>query len=564
FETLLYYLQNILQNRPVLLLEIATSLADEVTRLESMAAPTSLDSQLLYQHRQKGHPYYDELTETHYLETYSRIHSTVMGVDRKGKIRIFGLRNHAYEAPLLSLLDDPKTVKELVNETMWGVRLKENTLNAILNHINPMFQQNEKGQWSTAWDSQALSNELQRVISLHFDEVAERNRAWRGYPYEKEKSKYKLPWQSEWRTNVLESNRILSRERHADEVAQRLIYRLQKGMEIMGKSLADVKVLACVTSPAMLLANYIHRWWPPQYDRPAVSDLGYYVMLSHPKELPSIVKSGGIVIVHDILDRGAISGKLYNVLLQQHQDILCLLSFIQLVSQLKGTEVAPIESGWTPEPGEGKYDFLPKHSMIWVKRPEKCPAPTAEESDKNTFWIEPRTLRPVRYLTLRRQFEPGKDKDLDRRNRYLKRFDHSTDGCLFAAGHYVYGPRHFSVSVDVQKTLNGEIGDEIALWLADICGNPGGRQPQEWENKEGKKLTGDVTAVLMPLHSQIHYIWPKVEKILVQRGRRQLTYLLDATLFAGSGPAYRIPIQFQGQIAAAVKESVEAFKKGKS
>ncbi len=287
-------------------------------------------------------------------------------------------------------------------------------------------------------------------------------------------------------------------------------------------------------------------------------------MLSHPKDLPSIVKSGGIVIVHDILDRGAITGKLTDVLRQQDLEVLCILSFIKLERRLEGTAVAPIDMGWIPEPGKDEENFLPKHAMIRVKRPESCPPPTTEESDKNTFWIEPRTLRPVRYTALRRQFEPGKDTDLDRRNRYLERFDHSADGCLFAAGHYIYGYRHFSVSVDVRKTLTGEIGDEIALWLADICENPTGRNPAEWESPEGKSLKGDVTAVLMPLHSQIHYIWPKVEKILAQRGRRQLLWLLDATLFAGSGPSYRIPLQFRQQITDAVKDALKAFKMRKS
>lgn len=561
FETLLHFLQNILQHRPVLLIEIEPGLAHEVIRLESMGAPTTLDEDLIYRHLPKEGPYYAELSEKEFLETYNRIHATVLGIDRDGRYHIFGLRNHDYEAPLLSLIETPKSIDNLYDETFWEEPLKKNMLKAILNYINPMFYQNEKGLWLTVWDKMALSVEVQRVMSRHFDEVAKRSKAWRGYPHEVEKCRYKIPWQKQWRPNFLETTRILSRERHADEVAQRLIYRLQKGLTLRGKSLRDVKVLACMTAPAMLLASFIYRWWPTQCERPAVSDLGYYVMLSHPGDLPSLVKTGGIVIVCDIMDTGILSGKLIDALKHQGMDILCMLSFMNMIPGLGKTQVNPIEMGWKPKPGESEDGFIPKHALICVKSPDFCKPPQPDEKDMNAYWIEPRTMRPIRYTSLRRQFERGHDPDLDRRNRYLERFDRSSSGCLFAAGHFVYGSRHFSVSIDVQKVLTGEIGDEIAVWVADICENPADREKGEWESDIGRDLKGDVTAVLMPLHSQVHYIWPKVEKILAQRGRRQPTWLLDATLFAGSGPVYRIPQQFQHQIRMAVQESVSVKSK---
>ncbi|MCX6582572.1 MAG: hypothetical protein NT166_20560 [Candidatus Aminicenantes bacterium] len=558
FETLLFFLQNILQFRPVLLVEIDAKLAHDVIELESISAPTTLDKDLITQRSVTGELYFGEVSEEKYLETYNRIHATVMGIDRDGRYYIFGLRNHAYEAPLLSLIETPKTIEELCNETIWEEQLKESTLKSILNHINPMFQQDNKGQWNTVWNAFGLSIEVKRVMSSHFDDVAKRCGAWRGQPYEKKAAKFNLPWQKEWCSNFLESSLILSRERHADEVAQRLIYRLQKGLEIRGKSLADVKVLASMQAPAMLLASYIHRWWPSPFERPAVSDLGYYVMLGHPRDLPTIVKTGGILIVQDILATGKISGKLIEILRRQKLEILGVLSFIKMEKNLPKTTVTSIGFGWNPLPGESHEGFIPRHAMIQVKRPTKCPPPQPDEKDENTYWIEPRTLQPIRYTFLRRQFKRGQDPDLDRRNKYLERFDNCNDECLFASGHYVYGNRHFSISVDVPTVLTGEIGDEIALWLADICENFPGRKRGEWESEDGSQLEGDITAVLMPLHSQVHYIWPKVEKILAQRGRRQPTWLLDATLFIGIGPSYQIPQQLQYQIKTAVEEAIQA------
>jgi len=557
FETLLHFLQNILQHRPVLLVEIEPELAREVIRLEGNGAPTTLDKNFIYRDLPQDGPYYAELSEKEFLETYNRIHATVLGIDRDGKYYMFGIRNHAYEKPLLSLIETPKSIEELCNETFWDEPLKENSLKAILNNINPMFHRNKDGQWQTVWDKIGLSVEVQRVMSMHFDDVAKKNNAWRGYPYEQEKCKFRIPLQKEWRSNFLETTRILSRERHADEVAQRLIYRLEKGLALRGKSLNDVRILACMTAPALLLASFIHRWWPLQYERPAISDLGYYIMLSHPGELPFLVKGGGIVIVHDIMDTGILSGKLIEALKHQGMDILCMLSFIMMKPDLKETEVNLIEKGWIPEKDETEKDFIPKHALIRVKQPLSCNPSQPDEKDTIAYWIEPRTMRPLKYTSLRRQLKRGPDPDIKRRNQCLERFNRSSNDCLFAAGHFVYGYRHFSVSIDVQKVLTGEIGDEIALWIADICENLPDRRKRDWESEIGHNLKGDVTAVFMPLHSQVHYIWPKVEKILAQRGRRHPTWLLDATFFTGRAPSYRIPQQFLYQIKEAVQESVD-------
>jgi hypothetical protein len=119
------------------------------------------------------------------------------------------------------------------------------------------------------------------------------------------------------------------------------------------------------------------------------------------------------------------------------------------------------------------------------------------------------------------------------------------------------------VTVDIRRTLTGTIGDELAGWLADICEGRVDRPRKPWESPAGSALVGDVTAVLMPLHSQIHYVWPKVENLLAQRGRRQHNWWLEATLFTGAGPHYLLPAQFEDQIYQAVKEAVQS-KRGKA
>lgn len=183
FETLLHLLQNLLQNRPVLLVEIDPLLAREVDELERQAAPTQLKERALESGRNKdGVPY--EISETRYLETFSRVHSPVLGLDQDGRRYLFGILAPQYKDPLLSLIDTPKSIKDLCSEKHDGVYLKEGHLLAILNNVNYLFEVSpeEKTEelWRTTWSSQALANEASRVISSHFDAVAERCQAWRG------------------------------------------------------------------------------------------------------------------------------------------------------------------------------------------------------------------------------------------------------------------------------------------------------------------------------------------------------------------------------------------------
>jgi hypothetical protein len=531
FETFLYLLQNALQNRAVLFIEMNPGLAQRVAELESALSETKLDAELLFKPSINNRKIYNELSERRFLETYSRVQSTVLAIDRDGKLYIFGLSDHTYEKALISLIENPRTISEVCQETDHA-ELKEGVFRSVLNAMNPLFWVDEVGAWHCIWGPRELANETSRVMSLHFDALAERSHAWRGrekdriVPHsdggqgnagfgkgsEKPRILFNLSWQEKWRTEFLEASRILSRERYVDEAAQRLIYRLKCGLETRHKSLSDVKVLACATGPAMLLASAIHRWWPsipgsPEAEgsksvlgesfRPVVADLSSYILMRRMRDLPAIA-SGGIVIVQDILERRQISGELIKALQKQSREVLCVLSLIRLEHRLSITTITDILDGWKCGPDE-----VPHQAMIRVRSPEECEALREDEDDTNAFWVEPRSLSPMPYPSLRRSFEEGRDPGLARRAKYLPKFDDRQYGCLFAAGHYVYGRRHYSVAVDVRSVLIGPIGDEIADWLADLCAGKPGRARAGWERADEVRFGGDVTGVLMPLHSQI-------------------------------------------------------------
>jgi hypothetical protein len=677
FETLLYLLQNVLQHRPVLFVEMDPNLAREIIRLEQTGS-TELHSGLPDRLPSVTGRSYDEISERNYLETYQRVHSTVLGLDIHGKRYIFGLNHRWCEPVLLSLIDHPKTLPMLCD----GRTVEDHrVLKGIFNNVNPLFFHDDKGFWRTIWDNQSLANETQRAMSKHFEKVADRCDAWRGRTERKQVNvgpdgqpsvpqtamTFNLPWQNEWTIEFFETSRILSRQRYADEAAQRLIFRLEKGLQINGKNLSEVLVLACVTAPAILLAAALHRWWPSD-NRPAIADLGPYLMLDPDGSLPAIASAGGIVIVQDILDRKQVSTRLLELLKRQQKEVLCILSLASFVDDSTKLGMTPIDAGWR-DPGEVKT-----HAMINLLRAERC-APS-DHDDPRAHWVEPRTLRPFRYSTLRREL---KEKPT-LRERARPFFAPQQKGVI-CAGHYVYGERHYSVALDIKRAVEGEIGGEISAWLADICqgvrnrgsapfvandfkkasgvrtrllnghdpvsrciveqfspasrkileqpntheselqfllakefnairqnetfhekvrfpenmlspkindllsqGVKGTRMFQlnrllledafpgeirhypdsaiDWESPRSLDFDGDVTVVLMPLHSQIHYLWPRVESLLAQRGRRQPMWLLDATLFLGHGPAYRLPYQIDQQIRMAMRRLVNARRSG--
>lgn len=183
FETLLHLLQNVLQNRPVLLIEIDPRLAIEVDDLERQSAPTKLNQKNIKSGQGATGKSFG-FSEQLFLETFSRVHAPVLGLDQYGRRYLFGVSDPQYKEPLLSLIAGEASIKDLCSETFRGGQLKESHLRAILNHINCLFevspQTTTEEMWRAIWTTEALANEASRAISSHFDEVAARCGAWRG------------------------------------------------------------------------------------------------------------------------------------------------------------------------------------------------------------------------------------------------------------------------------------------------------------------------------------------------------------------------------------------------
>lgn len=578
FETLLYLLYNVLQDRAVLLIEIASELAATIDHHELTEAESQLDEALGNVIVGHAGGVLEEQPDRAFLWLWSSLKATFVAIDRDGHDYIFGLRDPSgqqrrYKDALLRLLNTESSFKSLVKE----FKLEPAVFSAILNG-NPLFEEKGSGVWRAIWSQHALAVQKSRVMTQHFDSVALRCKAWRGLPTDPSiiakrrsddsgKEFFNIPWQREWVRRFFECSRILSRERYADEAAQRLIFRMQEGLALVESSLSEVKVLACVTAPAILLATAMHRRWPRELQRPAIIDLGPYRLLKPDQRLPYFSAAGAIIFVQDVIDGRTVSPKAVNLLRDRKLKVLAVVSLVQLVTKTEWTSRhgAPVETpsgacwretqlseGWSRE------SETPVHSVIQLLRSERIESPPSDVSDEQLFWVEQRSLRPFRYSSLRGRRRSRNDEPVD----HLKPLFEPTIQSLICAGHYVFGTRHYSVALDIQRAVAGLIGQSVAEWVAAVCLDETDvksirRKKPDWETDVGyRRCRGDVTAVLMPLHSRIHYIWPIVEKLLAQRGRRQPMWMLDATLLLGAGPTYQVPIQFYNQVEDAMREMI--------
>ena len=117
----------------------------------------------------------------------------------------------------------------------------------------------------------------------------------------------------------------------------------------------------------------------------------------------------------------------------------------------------------------------------------------------------------------------------------------------------------FGIVADVRGILTGAIGRRIVVWLADVCCDEKSRGKPLWETREGDRPVpepvpqGEVSAILMPLHSQIHYLLPGLQIELAQRGKRVPHFFLDATSFGGGVETYDAPYQLLNQIEEAAR-----------
>ncbi len=571
FETFLYLMQNVFLNRLVLFTQVTGEFAELVNSQEDEDRPTYLPDAMREDIQKRDLD--REFTDGRFLETYSALGALVLALGPDRGEYLFGVRSSGLRAALLELINnEQQTIQGLCKAHMLDVHI----LAAVLHRASHLFRSDALQRWSSVFvrgapDRDDLEVQRLRAITEHFDIVAGHCSAWRGqrsgqskYAAPLPEERFYLPSENAIYTEFFETSRILARERYVIEVAERLLYRICHGlamMPIQGMRLNDVDILACSTTPTVMLAEAIRRAWPVEHSekRPVVIDYGPSLFSgADPAHIP-VAGQGKLraIIVHDLFDEGTLSKKIVSMAEKQEIEVLFVISFIRFLDPVDciGNKAKPFppDACWREvHPTVGK----PVHAMIGLRRPAKTSRINVHDwgvgDSQRDYVVDPRSLRPVPLRSLRLESGYSDERSLTKRDLYLKELDMDSGACRLAAGHFVYGHRHFAVVVDVRGVLTGAIGYKITNWLADLCCDKDRDVP--WEKKRQIPLQGEVSAILLPLHSQIHYILPNFQMELAQRGWRVPHFFLDATSFGGGVEQYDIPYQLQHQIDKAASD----------
>jgi len=569
FETFLYLLQNVLVGRPVLFTNVTRAFAELVNAQEDEQIPTYLTKEMSEELHKRALEREFLMEEGKFLETYSSLGVLILALGPDEGEFLFGVRGADLRNALLDIIRNtsPQTATRLAASH----GLNPEILQSVLNTHTRLFKPSSNECWESVWTGHDLAVQRLRSISSHFDNVALSCDAWRGTPKWSARldsntsdDRFYLPTEDAVYSEFFETSRILARERYVTEIAERLIYRLHEGLATTYKSarsLRDVDVLACATTPSVMLAEAIRRAWPVEHDgkRPVVIDYGPSLFSgADAAQVPSFTpdKCPCAIVVHDLFDEGRLSAQIVSRT-ETHGitvlSVLCLARFVT-PSKCNGQKSIPLSpnTGWEIHPAVG----MPVHAMIGLPRPQKTPKKNVKDwgtrARGQDFVVDPRSLKPVPLHSLRLESGYSEDRSLTNRDSCLTQLDNN-NSCLLAAGHYVYGKRHFAVVVDVRNVLTGPIGHNITNWLADVCCDKRDRNVS-WEYRRTQTLTGGVSGILLPVHSQIHYILPGLQVELAQRGRRVPHYFLDATSFGGGVETYDVPYQLRDQIEEAARE----------
>lgn len=563
FETFLYLMQNVFLNRLILFTQVPREFAELVNSQEDEERPTYLSDVKWEDIKERGLD--REFIEGRFLETYSALGVLVLALGPDQGEYLFGVKDRGLRAALLELINNEKqTIQGLCKAHM----LDAHVLSAVLHRASQLFKLDEDQRWSSIFirdtpDRDDMEVQRLRAITEHFDIVAEHCNAWRGHRSKQfapasapPNERFYLPTENAVYTEFFEASRILARERYVLEVAERLLYRICYGLgtlPVHGLRLDDVNILACSTTPTVMLAEAIRRAWPVERDgkRPVVIDYGPSLFSgADPAHIPNAKGSTlRAIVVQDLFDEGRLTKKLVDLAEKQEIVVLFVLSFIRFLDKVKNKAKAfPPEAYWDDiHPTVGKV----VHAMIGLPRPAKISRKSVhnwgESAHGRDYVVDPRSLRPVPLPALRLESGYSEERSLTKRDPHLRELDMDDGVCRLAAGHFVYGHRHFAVVVDIRGVLSGAIGYKITTWLADVCCDYRDRNVQ-WEEKRQTPLHGEVSAILLPLRSQIHYLLPRLQMELAQRGWRVPHFFLDPTSFGGGFETYDIPSQLQDQI----------------
>lgn len=417
-----------------------------------------------------------------------------------------------------------------------GENISNNELNNILTFSSNLFVNDLRNNcWTGLIEYSELLKSITYLLQYNFNELLKITKTIHKTEVSDKREKiFMLPSSGKKVYEYLWTYNLLQNGNHTEEISVRikslfLNYYLSIKNDFV--SLNKFDAIVCVTAPGRIVAQALSRKFEHQ---PMVIDLGGVTHLDPEELLGSLTKDKEkelkCLIVTDVLDTGNLIKRIINLLINRNIKTIGVAAIIKFVDG---------ESRWAGIVEENLMQIgsenikVPIGVLYYYKRPKKFEGKLDIKKHK-LYLIEPYSLRPYLSEVLYDQFYAWEF--IERIREYPSRIAQIDNKKCIIYGHFRDRNHHNKVMIHMPRLLSDEeitdsICEDIILFIE-------------------KHLP---TVIIVPLHSNIHHLVPKLKVKL-----RELSYNIPvictiAVDLKGRGPFYILPDEVSNILISAKK-----------
>jgi hypothetical protein len=471
-----------------------------------------------------------------FLSNITDFYKPVLSIDIEGGLNWIGAANQRINTGLNILLNDQMSLPNLLNEmnkTTSASQLDMQLLNNTLTSLSEFYfiqNQDKNGTdsvWCTLFDKKIIQTLSNKPLTSHLQRhLYEKDGALWG-DGSNDNSVYLLPHSKRYVKTFIEAYRLLQNDIFCDEVGEVLARQLWIALNC-----EEPTVLITTTAPSVLLAYSMRKWFK---GNPLIIDVGHYFDSTKKgvlKSLSTSKTSETVTIVQDIMNTGKNITDIFNSLCEFEITVSSVCCIMEM------TDVKEICPGEITSKIFGSTKRLLNFVSLF-KVPGPRDATPEELLNGKLFWVEPYSLHPYELQNLK---SPEHEYLHDKKSLAQKKHNEAL-GLLeredvLRHGHFVFEEHHFSIVTKMILLFEGSaLADRIATDIADSCDS---------------KI--DETVILVPLHSHIRYLLPKVLDILASRSLKTKVMFAIVTKELGQKPYYMMPIKMDVLMKSRVSE----------
>lgn len=419
-----------------------------------------------------------------FFDVLSSKHRLLPVLDNSQKIWWFGLGNYQLDKILtdLFIVEDSLTQKEMEESLQESL----NDLNEIMkiyhgaNNDFLAYGNMYKLGWSCKISMADFDYALSVVIHTKFEKIIEK------YKCIKREGFYKLPARNDFSRAFFQSTALLQDNILSRQIGDWAAFAIRR--KFVDRSEKEL-LLVCATAPAELFAKIISDSLPNFICH--IINLGHYSSLDRERYLETGGWDSPALIVADVIDSIRTVKHIADKLRANDITIEGLISMVMFFED-ESIDKYP-EFCWNEiKFDEKSLDIFFLYKMVRpeiVKENEIFNQTNSSFIDEKLFFVEPFSLEIFKYTALSqsRPSNAPKSQVNQKRIEAIERIG------AIRAGHWVYGSHHFLVTTCIINMLRDDnIGGEICHEIVQIC------------------INKQIDHILLPLHSQISFILPRV------------------------------------------------------